>query len=118
MKRIILAVTVAFATPLLLSVPAYANDVDGNAVVGGALGGGLGAAVGSATGDRNGAIIGSAIGAAAGTAIATQRRSHSKEVVVVHDDNHSHHDRGLHRGHNKHKHKHGHKNKHRDHDDD
>lgn len=117
MKRIILAITVAFIAPLL-GTPAYAGDVDGNAVIGGALGGGLGAAVGSATGDRNGAIVGSAIGAAAGTAIATRKRSHTKEVVVVHDDDRGHHDRGLHRGEHKHKHKNRHGNKHRNHDHD
>ncbi|MBC7943799.1 MAG: hypothetical protein H7X91_00700 [Burkholderiales bacterium] len=97
----------------LLVVPAasvYAGDIDGKAVLGGAVGGGAGAAVGSAIGGREGAIIGGGLGGAAGAAIATQPR---KEVVRVHrevvyaDDDH--HDHGRHRGHHKHKHKYKHK---------
>lgn len=88
-----------------LAAPAFAGGIDGNAVIGGALGGGAGAAVGSAIGGRDGAIIGGAIGGATGAAIATKG---SKRTVVerdvVYEDEHGHHDNGLHRGHHKHRH--------------
>lgn len=65
---------------------AQAGEIDGRAVVGGAVGGGAGAAVGSAVGGRNGAILGAGIGAAAGTAIATQpskpQPAQTERVVV------------------------------------
>jgi hypothetical protein len=81
---------------LAMAAGAQAGDIDGRAVVGGAVGGGAGAAVGSAVGGREGAVIGAGVGAAAGAAIATQpapakpkvveRRVVESEVVVVHDD--------------------------------
>lgn len=106
----------ALVMSVSLIVPAYADGVDGSAVVGGALGGAAGAAIGSAAGGRNSAIIGSAIGAAAGTAIATNRNERVVERRVFVDGNGYYdrrHDRGRHRGH--YKNKHGHK--HRGHDD-
>ena len=73
---------------------AQAGDIDGRAVVGGALGGGAGAAIGSAIGGREGAIIGAGVGGAAGAAIATKPAREPKvsrqvvverDVVVVHE---------------------------------
>ena len=92
---------------------AQAGEVDGRAVIGGAVGGGAGAAVGSAVGGREGAIIGGGLGGAAGAAIATQPRKTEavkvekqvvveKEVVYVHDDD------CWPPGHCKHKHRHKH----------
>jgi len=69
MKRMIFIVTTWLA--LATGGSASADDLDPDAVVGGAIGGGLGAAAGSYLGGREGAIVGSAVGAAAGTAIAT-----------------------------------------------
>jgi outer membrane lipoprotein SlyB len=74
---------------------AFAGEVDGSAVIGGAVGGGLGAAAGSYVGGREGAIVGSAVGAAAGTAIAThdyggedlkRNESSDHEIVYVTTD--------------------------------
>lgn len=90
---------------------AQAGEVDGKAVIGGALGGATGAAVGSAVGGRNGAIIGGGIGGAAGAAIATQPAKKEivkveKEVIVEKEVVHVHHDDCWPPGHCKHKHKH------------
>lgn len=104
----------ALVMSVSLIVPAYADGVDGSAVVGGALGGAAGAAIGSAAGGRNSAIIGSAIGAAAGTAIATNRNERVVERRVV-VDNGDYHDRGRHRGHYKNKYRH--EREHHGHDD-
>lgn len=90
----------ALSMLLAIATPASADgfhQVNGSAVLGGAIGGGAGAAVGSAIGGRNGAIVGSAVGAAAGVAIATPQPR-----VVVHAWEHDH-DAGWHR-HSKHKH--------------
>ena len=98
----------AFSGALLVAVmtmgiaPICAADgfqnIDTNAVLGGAIGGGAGAAVGSAVGGRNGAIVGSAVGAAAGVVIATPDRPRR----VEYED--EYHDHGRHRGHHKHHH--------------
>jgi uncharacterized protein YcfJ len=96
----------------LLSAPALA-EVDGAAVLGGAIGGGAGAAVGSAVGGRTGAIVGGALGGAAGAAIATDRPKErtvvqKKEVIVEKEVIYvkpKHHDHGLHLGHHKRKHR-------------
>lgn len=102
--------TLVFLALAALAAPAFAGGVDGKAVLGGALGGGTGAAVGSAIGGRDGAILGGAIGGAAGAAIATSgtKKTQPREVVVerqvVYEDDHDHHDNGLHRGHYKHRH--------------
>lgn len=81
------------------------QQIDTNAILGGAIGGGAGAAVGSAVGGRNGAIVGSAIGAAGGVAIATPQR---REVRGYYDDYDERGDRGWHRGHRGHHHGHDH----------
>lgn len=94
----------------VLSAPAHAGRVDGDAVIGGALGGATGAAIGSAVGGRDGAIIGGAIGGATGTAMmASDRRQPRvvREREVIYVDDHRH-DNGLHRGHYKKKHHHRH----------
>lgn len=91
---------------IALSLPVYAGDIDGKAVLGGAIGGGAGAGIGSAVGGREGAIIGGGIGGAAGT----RPRPQIVERKVVHVEHHHH--KGRHLGHHKHKHKH----KHHDHD--
>ena len=97
-----------------ISTPAMAGDVDGNAVIGGAVGGAAGAAVGSAIGGKEGAMIGAGIGAVTGVAVATPSKEREtvrvREKVVYVEE--GHHDNGLHRGHYKKKHKKGH-----DHDD-
>jgi uncharacterized protein YcfJ len=97
-------VTVAVAAP--------AGEVDGTAVLGGAIGGASGAAVGSAVGGREGAIIGAGVGGALGAAVATehsepQPRVVTRELVEVREVHHAskRHDNGLHRGHRKHKHR-------------
>jgi outer membrane lipoprotein SlyB len=86
------------------TAPAFASggfqQVDTNAVLGGAIGGGAGAAVGSAIGGRNGAILGSAVGAGAGVMIATPQQR-SRGEYREYDDRH---DNGWHRGHHKHHH--------------
>ncbi|GIX28732.1 MAG: hypothetical protein KatS3mg123_2613 [Burkholderiales bacterium] len=102
---------IPLALLVLLSCPALA-EVDGAAVLGGAIGGGAGAAVGSAVGGRTGAIVGGAVGGAAGAAIATDRPKErtvvqkevivEKEVVYVKPKRH---DNGLHLGHRKGKHR-------------
>jgi hypothetical protein len=102
MKKILVILAAA------LALPVYAGDIDGGAVVGGAIGGGAGAAVGSAIGGKEGAIVGGAIGGAAGAAIgssATEEKKvvKEKEVIYVHEH---HHPPGLARGHYKNKHKH------------
>jgi hypothetical protein len=93
---------------------AQAGEVDGKAVIGGALGGATGAAVGSAVGGREGAIIGGGLGGAAGAAIATQPRKTEtvkveKQVIVEKEVVHVHDDHCWPPGHCKHKHKHKHK---------
>ena len=93
----------------LCALPAWSIEIDGGAVVGGALGGGAGAAVGSAIGGKNGAIVGAAVGGAAGAAIGSAEPSPKRvksSYRVKHDDDH--HDHGKHRGHYKKKHKHDH----------
>jgi outer membrane lipoprotein SlyB len=88
LKRALMGVILA-----VLAAPVYA-DVDGKAVVGGAIGGGAGAAVGSAIGGREGAIVGGAVGGAAGAAIATSKPKETvvtKEVVVEKEVVHVHH---------------------------
>lgn len=90
---------------------AQAGEIDGRAVVGGAIGGGAGAALGSALGGREGAIIGAGVGAAAGTAVATTpgKEAKAKERVVVEREVIHVHDEGCWPpGHCKHKHKHKH----------
>ena len=88
MKRMLFTVTATLV--FALGNIASADEIDTNAVIGGAVGGGLGAAAGSYIGGREGAIVGSAVGAAAGTAIATHEneegtRNHgtSKNVIYV-----------------------------------
>jgi outer membrane lipoprotein SlyB len=100
----------ALLTLSALAAPVHAGEVDGSAVIGGAIGGATGAAVGSAIGGREGAIIGGAIGGAAGAAIATDGSKDEKVVtrqVVVEKEVvyvPAHHDNGRHRGHYKRKH--------------
>jgi outer membrane lipoprotein SlyB len=99
---------VMFATLLSASTCVWAADIDGRAVIGGALGGAAGAAVGSAVGGRGGAVIGAGIGGATGAAVATSGKSTpapvttvvQREVVVVHED--EWHDNGKHKGQHKH----------------
>lgn len=102
MKTRVLALT----TLAMLAGPVFA-DIDGGAVLGGAIGGGAGAAVGSAVGGRNGAIVGGAVGGAAGAAIGADKPREKtvvkKEVIYVYPERH---DNGLHRGHYKNKKKH------------
>jgi hypothetical protein len=89
---------------------AQAGDVDGKAVIGGAVGGGAGAAVGSAVGGREGAIIGGAIGGGVGAAIATQPSKETPKVTkqVVVKKKVVHERKCWPPGHCKHKHKHYH----------
>lgn len=106
--------TLLLVTVLGIAANASAGDIDGRAVVGGALGGATGAAIGSAVGGRDGAVIGAGIGGAAGAAVATSGNSKTvqtrtvvqKEVVVVHEDDDYRHDHGKHKGWYKHKHHH------------
>lgn len=97
---------IALTTLAMLAGPVFA-DVDGGAVLGGALGGGAGAAVGSAVGGKSGAIIGGAVGGAAGAAIGSDKPKEKtvvqREVIYVDSERH---DNGLHRGHYKNKKKH------------
>lgn len=83
---------------------AFASDgfqqINTNAILGGAIGGGAGAAVGSAMGGRNGAIIGGAIGAAGGVVIATPQRREVREYHEY-DDRHEY---DRHRGHHQQQH--------------
>ncbi|MGV1100389.1 hypothetical protein ACUUL3_13400 [Thiovibrio sp. JS02] len=101
----------AFCVISSFSAPAMAGDIDGKAVLGGAVGGAAGAAIGSAIGGKEGAMIGAGLGGVTGVAVATSDKKepevvHVKEkVVYVHED--EHHDNGLHRGHRKRK-GHGH----------
>lgn len=112
MKLPVLVITCLLS---LVNTAVLAGEVDGKAVLGGAIGGAAGAAVGSAVGGREGAIIGGAIGGGAGAAVATSDTKKqptavvTKEVIVVRDGgSHGRHDNGLHLGHHKKKHKHGH----------
>lgn len=97
-------ISLLLASSLLLAAPgAHADgfqNINTNAVLGGAIGGGAGAAVGSAVGGRNGAIVGSAVGAAAGVVVATPSNHYDDRDYRRHD----HHDHGHHRGHHKHHH--------------
>ena len=106
-----LVIVVALAT---FGKPSPAGEMDGTAVLGGALGGATGAAVGSAMGGREGAVIGAGVGGALGAAVAThdpQPKVVTKEVIHVQDVHHYYppgrhrHDNGWHRGHHKHKHR-------------
>lgn len=100
-----------FMPLLTVSAPLPAGEVDGTAVLGGAVGGATGAAVGSAVGGREGAVIGAGVGGALGAAVGTQHSEPrpqvaTKEVVQVREVPHHHpqrHDNGLHLGHRKHK---------------
>lgn len=74
---------VIFTVGMGMGQPASAGDIDGGAVLGGAVGGGAGAAVGSAIGGRDGAIIGGAIGGATGAAVGSSARKQPQEKVVV-----------------------------------
>jgi hypothetical protein len=86
---------VLVCTPLFLS-SAGADNLVGEAAVGGGVGGALGGAVGASVGGRDGAIIGSALGAAVGTAVATDdpappRRApghRARERIEVHEHHH------------------------------
>lgn len=80
---------------------AQARGVDGDAVLGGALGGAAGAAAGSAMGGRDMAVLGGALGAAAGVALSTRPARNDDGYRGRYDDRH---DRGRHRGHDKHHH--------------
>jgi hypothetical protein len=111
MTNWILVLASAFALALALPV-ANAGEIDGKAVLGGAIGGGAGAAVGSAIGGREGAIIGGGLGGALGTAITAEDnkpkirdRYHPAYGV---DRSDYRHDNGLHLGHYKRKRKHRH----------
>lgn len=98
----------AISSLILTAVSVSAGEVDGPAVLGGALGGGAGAAVGSAVGGREGAIIGGGLGGALGAAIgsgASDTHYRQPRSVVIEEPRY-HHDNGLHRGHYKHKSKH------------
>jgi uncharacterized protein YcfJ len=93
--------------------PSKAGEMDGTAVLGGALGGATGAAIGSAMGGREGAVIGAGVGGALGAAVAShkpQPKVVTKEVIHVRDVHHYYHPKrhrhGWHRGHHKHKHRH------------
>jgi len=81
MRRIAVVLMLLGSIGLVSAVEA--GDVDGRAVLGGAMGGGLGAAAGSYLGGRGGAIVGSAAGAAVGTAIATEEQDDERDVVYV-----------------------------------
>ncbi len=100
----------AFCVISSISASAFADGVDGNAVLGGALGGAAGAAVGSAIGGRDGAMVGAGLGGVAGVAVATSGRKAPvrtrERVVYVHER--EHHDNGRHLGHYKHRRDHGH----------
>lgn len=105
-----LIVTLATSTLLCAGLSAHAGDIDGNAVLGGAVGGALGTAIGSKVGGRDGAIVGGAIGGATGAAIGSSaskkqetRVVREREVVYV-----DKHDNGRHLGQHKRKHHHGH----------
>jgi len=100
----------AFLVISSISTPVMAGDVDGKAVLGGAVGGAAGAAIGSAIGGKEGAMIGAGLGGVTGVAVATsdQKEPHAHaqgQTVYVYED---HHDNGLHRGQNKHRNGHGH----------
>lgn len=110
MKLVPTLCVICFASCAVL---AQAGEIDGRAVVGGALGGAAGAAVGSAVGGRTGAVVGAGVGAATGSAIATQPSRpevvrverpvvvEKQEVIVEHE-----HDCWP-PGHCKHRRKHG-----------
>jgi hypothetical protein len=111
MKGIYLVTTILIS---ISALPTVAGEVDGKAVLGGAVGGAAGAAIGSAVGGREGAIIGGALGGAAGAAVTASDESQTQSVpvqkrVIVHEYKRGRHDRGLHPGHYKHKHKYKHK---------
>jgi len=103
----------AFFVISSISTPVMAGDVDGKAVLGGAVGGAAGAAIGSAIGGKEGAMIGAGLGGVTGVAVATsdEKKPHATHVqgqtVYVYEDE-DHHDNGLHRGQNKHRNGHGH----------
>ena len=112
MKKFSLFMLVIVVALAAFGTPGQAGELDGRAVLGGALGGATGAAVGSAMGGRNGAVIGAGVGGALGAAAAThehepQSRVVTKEVIHVQDGHHypMRHDNGWHRGHHKHKHR-------------
>lgn len=98
----------AILSLILTAVSVSAGEVDGTAVLGGAIGGGAGAAVGSAVGGREGAIIGGGLGGALGAAIGSRASdTHYRQPrPVVIEEPRYHHDNGLHRGYYKHKSKH------------
>jgi len=103
----------AFCVISSISSPVMAGDVDGKAVLGGAVGGAAGAAIGSAIGGKEGAMIGAGLGGVTGVAVATSDKKeheadhvHGQPVYVYEDE--GHHDNGLHRGQYKHRKGHGH----------
>ncbi len=102
----------AFFVISSISTPVMAGDVDGRAVLGGAVGGATGAAIGSAIGGRDGAMIGAGLGGVAGVAVATPDKREPRPVYVdgrtvyVYED--GHYDNGRHQGQYKHRKGHGH----------
>jgi hypothetical protein len=92
------------SAPLLVS-QVLADNLVGEAALGGGVGGALGGAVGASVGGRDGAIIGSALGAAVGTAVATDdeeppRHVHDhrvRERVEVHEHHHYYRERPAYR---------------------
>ncbi len=110
---------VAASIAAVISITAFAGDIDKGAVIGGAVGGGVGGAVGSKVGGTAGAAIGGAIGGGLGAAVGSDGGSKERVVVkekvierevrvVDSDANHPPgHDRGKKRGWKKH-HGHGH----------
>jgi hypothetical protein len=62
-------------------IAATAGDIDGAAVLGGAIGDGAGAEVGSAGGGREGAVVGAGLGGAPGAMIATRPDPQPKATV-------------------------------------
>jgi uncharacterized membrane protein YebE (DUF533 family) len=85
-----------------VSVPSFAQPINGSSV----LGGGAGAAVGSAIGGRNGAMLGGAVGAVAGVAIATPKThtNYQNEYGQSHEyyGNERHGNHHRHHGHHEH----------------
>lgn len=94
----------SLAIILFLSASVNAYAVDSGAVFGGAIGGAAGAAVGYNVGGQSGAILGAAIGGATGAAVGSSPPDVQAAPVQaassqsVDDDEHQHHDNGLHRG--------------------
>jgi hypothetical protein len=96
------------AVLLICTLPAAANEIDGKAVLGGALGGAAGTALGSAIGGREGAILGGALGAGVGAAMgsAPRREYLGKHSSMADDDYRSGPPYGHAYGHRKMRHRH------------